>query len=909
MRIQPRRAVWVFVLLVFAGTLAGQAQPRLVADLNQERANTGLDSGLSGGVEHDGVVYFAGHDPQHGTELWRTDGTSGGTYRLTDLCPGSCGSFGQPLGFFAGRLYFFADDREHGFEIWRTDGTVGGEAMLADLCPGACAIELGSWLEWRGALWFLLRDAGGATQVLWTSDGTAENTRPTADLCAVLGICDFVPDSIVLSGPNATGEGLFLSVYSTDYPMGALFRTDGTAAGTVLLRRFTDPVLGSAEDAGRYYFVEGPVLWTTDGTVAGTRIVRSLDGLAEAFSVASARVIDGDFYVLFGSGDWVRSDGTAEGTIKLTRIDFSHSGRTYLARIGGVAFAVTEDGLWRSEGAPETTVRLDAPHTQFGLVIERTNRLFVFAYATHDFIWSTDGSAHGARRLHLAGPPPPVEQMIGFGEGVLISRGHRELWRVDGTGLVAEPVYDLQPANDGSGPRAQVVLDHRLLFFSLVGKEGSRLFSSDGTAAGTTAISPVVADFDGFDGYPPQVRQLTRAGSQALFNALREKFRLWATDGTREGTRILRPTVPYSFEGFGMSAPIGLVGGGFVFGANLRPSHYFCDSGDSELWIRDRRGTRQLVNLNPFKYESSQPQCDKLDASSSPGPGVAVGRIALFPANDLVHGRELFATDGTKEGTRLVADLNRNLEPNPKFYPHHPEYGPELAGVGSDPSDLVRAGSRVFFVADDGKTGRELWVTNGTRRGTRRLTDLVRGAASTSPHDLVAVGDTLYFFAPHPGGGAGDGLYKSDGTRQGTILVSDLSGGSQARELTLVRGKLFFAAFLPETGTELWTSEGTAETTHIVADLHPGLRGSSPQNLRAVGTRIVFAAEDGTSGLEPWSSDGTVEGTVRLGDIAPGSAASSPGPFSVANGQILFGADDGEHGRELWAIPLAELPQ
>ena len=165
MRIQARRALWVFVL-VFAGTLAGQAQPHLVADLNQERANTGLDSGLSGGVEHDGVVYFAGHDSQHGTELWRTDGTSEGTYRLTDLCPGSCGSFGQPLGFFAGRLYFLADDREHGFEIWRTDGTVGGEEMLADLCPGACAIELGSWLEWRGALWFLRRDAAGTTQVL-----------------------------------------------------------------------------------------------------------------------------------------------------------------------------------------------------------------------------------------------------------------------------------------------------------------------------------------------------------------------------------------------------------------------------------------------------------------------------------------------------------------------------------------------------------------------------------------------------------------------------------------------------------------------------------------------------------------------------------------------------------------------
>ncbi|MEP7009941.1 MAG: hypothetical protein ABJC13_06435 [Acidobacteriota bacterium] len=134
-----------------------------------------------------------------------------------------------------------------------------------------------------------------------------------------------------------------------------------------------------------------------------------------------------------------------------------------------------------------------------------------------------------------------------------------------------------------------------------------------------------------------------------------------------------------------------------------------------------------------------------------------------------------------------------------------------------------------------------------------------------------------------------------------------LAGVSQARDLTLVGGRLFFVAFRPETGTELWISEGTAETTHMVTDLRPGPRGSAPQFLKVVGHRVVFAADDGLSGLEPWSSDGTPEGTVRLGDIAPGRDASTPGAFSIANGQLLFGADDGEHGRELWAIPFGDV--
>jgi ELWxxDGT repeat protein len=171
----------------------------------------------------------------------------------------------------------------------------------------------------------------------------------------------------------------------------------------------------------------------------------------------------------------------------------------------------------------------------------------------------------------------------------------------------------------------------------------------------------------------------------------------------------------------------------------------------------------------------------------------------------------------------------------------------------------------------------------------------------------VAAGDAVYFFARNPGSSAGEGLYRSDGTRRGTVRVSDLSGASGERALEVADGKLFFVAYRPETGTELWVSEGTADTTHEVTDLRPGPRGSQPQNLKTLGGMVIFAADDGTSGLEPWASDGTAEGTHRWGDVAPGRDASTPGPFSVIGGRILFGADDGEHGRELWAIPVADL--
>src|SRR6185295_7618218 len=194
-------------------------------------------------------------------------------------------------------------------------------------------------------------------------------------------------------------------------------------------------------------------------------------------------------------------------------------------------------------------------------------------------------------------------------------------------------------------------------------------------------------------------------------------------------------------------------------------------------------GTNRVLNLNPFFEPDDDPQCEIVKLSSSPGPGVLLGQVVLFAADDLLHGRELFATDGTKVGTRRVADLNPNLQSNPYFHPDSPELGPEQVGVGSDPSDLVRAGTHVFFVADDGRTGRELWITNGTHRGTRRVVDLAPGPAGSTPHHLVAVGDVVYFFAAH---GAGDALYKSDGTQRGTVRVSDLAGASEARSLEVV---------------------------------------------------------------------------------------------------------------------------
>lgn len=917
----------VGLFALFAASTAS-AQPRLVADLNSSRVPANLQPFPSLGIERDGVLYFPATDPQHGYELWRSDGTAEGTFRLADLCPGPCYGGGSRIGLFDGYVYFYGYDREHGTEIWRTDGTVGGEELLGDLCPGACGIGLAGWVERDGALWFLTQESG-KTPVLWTSDGTPSGTRRIADLCDDLGLCGFADFSYAFLTLSPSGQDFILGVSIAD--VRTLYRTDGTPEGTEVLHRFATPALApeAAPQGGRgrqaavefflgrpepaaariaeagepLFFLDGYDLWTSDGTPEGTRFVRNVRSLIGLSTYPqSVLVAGGVWYAIFDNGDWLRSDGTAAGTFPLPAV--ASQFRPTLAQIGAVVFAVTTNGVWRAGATAESTVRIDGPLGDVLVVVERPGRLFVMGWLQSGFVWSTDGTEAGTRRYHVDGPPNPDQYEIGaFGDGAMFSVGYRELWRADSAG--ARRVREFVPDNSGSGPIDQISFGDRLLFLSNPSARGAKLFTSDGTATGTRAISSVLqGPASGFD-HQPEAYRLSKAGGRAFFTTYGQ---IGTSDGTPEGTRLFG--LPLSSSSHRLTAPIGVVGDRFVFGANFRQYPLRCDPGDTEPWSSDgtARGTRRILNVNPFEEAGHSSQCETVPLSSSPGPGVSFGSFALFAADDLLHGRELFASDGTGEGTRLVADLNPRRKRNPQFTPGSSEFGPERIGVGSDPSDLVRAGNRAFFVADDGTTGRELWVSNGQRRGTRRVADLVPGRVGSAPHDLVAVGEDLYFFAANPAGESGEGLYRTDGTRRGTIRVSDLAGVSQAAELTLVRGgRLFFTAFTAETGTELWTSEGTAATTRRVADLRPGPRGAQPQNLKAVGSRVIFAADDGASGLEPWSSDGTAAGTVRRGDLAPGSAASGPGPFTLVRGQLFFGADDGEHGRELWAVPVAEV--
>jgi ELWxxDGT repeat protein len=278
---------------------------------------------------------------------------------------------------------------------------------------------------------------------------------------------------------------------------------------------------------------------------------------------------------------------------------------------------------------------------------------------------------------------------------------------------------------------------------------------------------------------------------------------------------------------------------------------------------------------------------------------VDVDGTLFFTADDGVTGEELWKSDGTEAGTVLVKDIVP---------------GPD----GSSCTRLTKVGGTLFFSARTDATGTELWKSDGTEAGTVLVKDIIPGSISSTPTDLIDFNGTLIFVARVPTGMSTRELLKSDGTAAGTVLVNDFTvPGSYypplfpptgfRSYLTIVNGTLFFKArtSYPNTGWELWKTDGTALGTVMVKDIDPGPGDSTPSVLTEVNGTLFFAADLPATGFELWKSDGTEAGTLMVKDILPGIYGSFPYDPDVVlmvefEDKLYFSPDDGVHGHELW---------
>jgi ELWxxDGT repeat protein len=125
------------------------------------------------------LMLFQADDCVYGPELWRTDGTSSGTFMLVDINPGSEGSSPSSLTQFNNLVFFHADDGIHGPELWISDGSVKGTRILKDLSPGVEGSRPRFFTIFPSLqrVVFIATSRMDQTSELWQTDGTVIGTE------------------------------------------------------------------------------------------------------------------------------------------------------------------------------------------------------------------------------------------------------------------------------------------------------------------------------------------------------------------------------------------------------------------------------------------------------------------------------------------------------------------------------------------------------------------------------------------------------------------------------------------------------------------------------------------------------------------------------------------------------------
>jgi ELWxxDGT repeat protein len=287
----------------------------------------------------------------------------------------------------------------------------------------------------------------------------------------------------------------------------------------------------------------------------------------------------------------------------------------------------------------------------------------------------------------------------------------------------------------------------------------------------------------------------------------------------------------------------------------------------------------------------------------------SAGYRAFFAAADDANGEELWVTDGTPNGTRLVKDIN--------------------PGTGSsDIGWITRFNDKVVFAASDGQNGIELWISDGTENGTCMVKD-IHPFGSSEPQGFTQLNETQFVFGAidydsenYKADVKQHWLWVSDGTENGTELIYECDTRFPGQDTTTwqspwcrVGRRVFFKADNKDgtTGEELWVTDGTTDGTVFIKDINTeviatGTASSAIDNMvNFYNEKLFLKAFSIESANEPWASDGTPAGTYQIYDSNPtfedsgfprSGGASDAGAFPY-NGKVYFRGFSVDKGFEL----------
>lgn len=749
------------------GTAAGTTALATLGDYTVQSPNL-YGTPIPGAVVVNDTLYFVGYDTTNKANLYRTDGTVGGTQALATLDSLFVGVNRPYLTNLGDTLIVVGADG-----VWSSDGSPQGTRQLATF-PATGEEANAATLNGQVVL------ASG--DQLWRTDGTVAGTYPItppgfqgASRFRSLGNA-----KAIFAGPMASGSS-----------SGALWVTDGTEAGTTVLNPSVNLMDDTVLNGIGYFTTRGGTqseLWSTDGTASGTVPVASLPSPATWLApVANALYFSIDD-VLHGFEPWIW-DNTAAGVRLVDDINvaaFSSSPGDF-TDVNGELYFTANDGvdpapqLWKTDGTDSGTQLVDvnhvtSPYAGFEHLIDFRNRLYFFA---NGYLSTSDGTAAGTQPVVPAGrfgwPTNPFDPVVANGMLYFLATGafnRRQVWQSDGTnsgttlaatvsgvdatdadrlvvvgnnlvldlpgvldtisnGTVTQLATFSAPEPNSAAPIPVTVQAGHIDYVADAPSGHAALFRSDGTVQGSVMLADLgsvgPATFSS-----PQVVASNGSIVFFVFPDSRLGPQLWAWDGTTTGTSLVRqfvtsPTTAGTLTEF-----------------------------DGEVYFLafDAQGTRL------WKTDGTSAGTVPLTDTAALIPGMIVAGGALFFDEVNASGQwQLLSTDGTTAGTQSVYQMNAPYR-----------------GSLFDPLPFTISGNNLFFPADDGVHGRELWKTTLSGSVSGSVFNDTNHNGVPNPSEPGMPGVTVYLDANANGQPDPDEITATTDAN-GNYLFPDVPGG------------------------------------------------------------------------------------------------------------------------------------
>jgi ELWxxDGT repeat protein len=440
-------------------------------------------------------------------------------------------------------------------------------------------------------------------------------------------------------------------------------------------------------------------------------------------------------------------------------------------------------------------------------------------------LWSSDGTVTRTKQVASFGSQPDgtaiftnIPDAFGVIGGSMVfaadsGSSDTELWKTDGTAAGTSTIKVIAPSQLGYTPSDFTTVGGKVFFVTQTATD--TLWVTDGTTAGTTAI----ATFDGTIADP-----MAFDGKLAFIESSldRTEASLWLSDGTVSGTTEVT-SFPTQSANYYPQTPTMTESNGTLF-ISAPPLPNPLNPGLATLWVSDgtAAGTMPIPGV---------PETANVDALA-----VFDGHV-YFTVNEgsksiLQPGdrAQLWVTDGTAAGTRMVTDVG---------------------AADATIDDFFIAGPNLYmFTSRSGSPAAVLYKTNGTKIGTvliHQFTSPGLDAAAGLPN-----GDLAFEF----NGRSSNPFWLSNGTVAGTVELKKLAGGGGyigdgGGAITPINGVVFIQGSDPDGHNSLWQSNGTVAGTTLVQDISSsGGVFSGPYALTELNGNLIVAAAVGDHGLE-----------------------------------------------------------